>query len=169
MGRMHLFSTGRAVGRAPATRTRAFHYSGYLLVREACKLRGFSIRVTRNFREDAGCDVFAIVIFSFWHRCCSRSHSRMGVEGSDVDGVPKEVGGVGRPRSGPIRIIAPRRIYIAVAARCKIHFGSSDNVSIPVPTYLTTARPRISQRLRRWPRTPTLQVTPRSSWPSFLL
>jgi hypothetical protein len=33
----------------------------------------------------------------------------MGVEGSDVDGVPKEVGGVGRPRSGPIRIIAPRR------------------------------------------------------------
>jgi hypothetical protein len=34
----------------------------------------------------------------------------MGVEGSNVDGVPKEVGGVGRPRSGPIRIIAPRRI-----------------------------------------------------------
>jgi hypothetical protein len=40
----------------------------------------------------------------------------MGVEGSNVDGVPKEVGGVGRPRSGPIRIIAPRRIEETLAS-----------------------------------------------------
>ena len=48
-------------------------------------------------------------MFSLDHRDCSRSHSRFGVEGSNVDGVPKEVGGVGpaRPAVVQYEIFAP--------------------------------------------------------------
>jgi hypothetical protein len=107
MGRMHLFSTGGTVRRAPATRSCPFYDSRDLLVRKASNARGLAIGVARDFRKNAGSNVLAIVMFSFNHRGCSRLHSRMRVEGSNVDGVPKAVWWCGA--GGPIRIYAPRR------------------------------------------------------------
>jgi hypothetical protein len=72
-------------------------------------LRGFAIGIARDFRKNAGGNVLAIMMFSFNHRYCSRLHSRFGVESSNVDGVPKEVGGVGpaRPAVVQYEIFAP--------------------------------------------------------------
>jgi hypothetical protein len=78
-------------------------------MRKTCKLRGFAIEIARDFRKNTGGNVLAIIMFSFNHRYCSRLHNKFSVESSNVDGVPKEVGGVGpaRPAVVQYEIFAP--------------------------------------------------------------